>query len=219
MRLPHPRGTKALSLDARRRLATPLSRPKAASTLRSNTMTNFPATTTASSLPADAKTVQDLKLADALGYERPANIRNLIKRHADLLGAMGPLLHREAMVGIGSGAKRAVTEYHLNQAQAAFIIAKAGTKRADSLTVKMAEVFTLFSEGGLVAAHAEAQASLDTIEERERQRRLALHAEERAGRSNAFEALSRSRGTPSKRQRDNAKWRRLARKAEREAGL
>ena len=48
-------------------------------------------------------TVKDLQLAEALGYERPSNIRNLIKRHATSLEAMGSLLHREAMIATAKG--------------------------------------------------------------------------------------------------------------------
>lgn len=151
----------------------------------------------ASATPALTEaTVQDLRLAELLGYERPTNIRNLIHRHAATLKAMGPLLHREAMVAIGSGAMRSVTEYHLTRAQAAFIVAKAGTKHADSLTAKMAEVFALYNAGGLVAVNPTAEAELAAIEERERQRRRALHEEERAGRDSAFAALRG--GNPSR---------------------
>jgi hypothetical protein len=55
----------------------------------------------------------------------------------------------------------------------------------------MAEVFALFSVGGLVAADAAAQADLAAIEERERQRRRAIHEEEREARDSAFQLLRR----------------------------
>lgn len=76
------------------------------------------------------KTVPDLHLAEALGYERPTNIRALIKRHLPMLEAMGSLHQREAMVEAGKGARRSVTEYHLNRAQTAFLVAKSGTNQA-----------------------------------------------------------------------------------------
>lgn len=148
-----------------------------------------PATISASALPASRdKTVQDMALAKALGYERPTNFRTLIKRHEATLEAMGPLHHVEAMVEIGSGARREVTEYHLNRAQAAFLVAKAGTVLADSLAVKMAEVFALYSAGGLVAVDAKAQAELDAIAIREAERRR-VHEEEKEARDMGFRAL------------------------------
>lgn len=137
------------------------------------------------------KTVPDLHLAEALGYERPTNIRALIKRHLPILEAMGSLHQREAMIEVGKGARRAVTEYHLNRAQTAFLVAKSGTKLADSLAVKMAEVFAMFAEGKLSVVDEQAQAELLDIESRERVRRLALHAEEKAARDGAFAIMRR----------------------------
>ena len=155
----------------------------------------------ADTIPAlEEPTVQDLRLAELLGYERPSNIRNLIKRHSPTLEAMGPLLHREAMVEIGSGAARAVTEYHLNRAQAAFIIAKAGTKLADSLTVKMAEIFALFTEGRLVAVDEVSAEEVAAIEARERARSRAIFEEEREARDWGF-ALLRSGGNRRRRRK------------------
>lgn len=145
-------------------------------------------------------TVQDLRLAELLGYERPANIRNLIKRHLPMLEAMGPLLQREAMVEIGSGATRAVTEYHPNRAQAAFLIAKAGTKLADSLTVKMAEIFAMFSEGRLVPVDETSAEEIAAIEARERARSRAIFEEEREARDMGF-ALLRSSGSRKRRRK------------------
>lgn len=115
-------------------------------------------------------TVHDLRLAEALGFKRPANIRNLIKRHRAILEAIGPLLQREAMVGIGSGAKRAVTEFHLSKAQAAFIIGKSDTREAESVLALISESFAMLSEGKLVAADEAAQAELDAAAARAAER-------------------------------------------------
>ncbi len=149
-------------------------------------------TTNAVPLPtAAAATIADIQLAKALGYGRPTNIRLLIKRHLPLLEAMGLVHQREAPIVSGKGRVSTVTEYHLNPAQTAFIIAKSGTKHADSLTVKMAEVFALFSEGGLVAVDAAAEAQLAGIEARETERRGLIAAEEREGRNAAFAIMKR----------------------------
>lgn len=167
---------------------------------------------------AGEEVVQDLKLAEALGYKRPTDIRKLIKRHAPLLEGMGLLRHGGAPIISGKGRVSTVTEYHLNRAQTAFIIAKAGTKQADIALAEVSEVFALFSEGGLVAANGEAQASLDAIEERARQRRIA-HAEEMEARSDAFKALSQHRSPVSKRKLAKSRLRAAQAKADRERGL
>ncbi|SHG33080.1 DNA polymerase [Kaistia soli DSM 19436] len=149
-------------------------------------------TTNAMPLPTSAAaTIVDIQLAEALGYQRPTDIRKMIKRNSAILEAMGSLRHSGVMIEAGKGARREVTEYHLNRAQAAFIIAKSGTKQADNLAVKMAEVFALFSEGGLVAADAAAEAKLAGIEARETERRGLIAAEEREGRDAAFAILKR----------------------------
>lgn len=145
-------------------------------------------------LPAAAEArVQDLALAERLGYRRTTDIRKLIKRHAPMLEAMGSLRQHAAMIVTGKGAKRSVTEYHLNRAQTAFIIAKAGTKIADSLAVMMAEVFALFSEGKIAPTSDDAEAELAAAAERERTRRRALYEEERDARSEAFKFLNQGR--------------------------
>lgn len=156
-------------------------------------MTTTPAPRAAPSLALTEIIVHDLALAAALGYERPANIRNLIKRHTALLEAMGPLLQREAMVAIGSGARRAITEYRLTRAQAAFIIAKAGTKRADSLAVSIAEVFAMAADGHLAPVGEVASAELGAIRERQDSRLAAIVAEEQEARSEAFSLIGRGR--------------------------
>ena len=50
--------------------------------------------------------VLDLQLAEALGFERPRKIRDLIARNKAELGRFGPTPCRTAMVRIGSGARR-----------------------------------------------------------------------------------------------------------------
>lgn len=155
----------------------------------------------ADTIPAlEEPTVQDLRFAELLGYERPSNIRNLIKRHLPTLEAMGLVLQREAPIVSGKGRTTIGTEYHLNRAQAAFIIAKAGTKRADSLTVKMAEIFALFTEGRLVAVDEVSAEEVAAIEARESARSRAIFEEEREARDWGF-ALLRSGGSRKRRRK------------------
>lgn len=147
----------------------------------------------AHSLAFSESTVQDLDLAKALGYERATSIRVLIKRNLPMLEAMGPLHQAEAMVVIGSGARRSITEYRLTRAQAAFIIAKAGTKRADSLAVSIAEIFAMAADARLAPVDASAAAELGTIGQRLDARLAAIVAEEQEARSGAFALLGRGR--------------------------
>ncbi len=69
------------------------------------------------------------------------------------------MLQSERQLRSGKGRVTLVTEYHLNRAQAAFIIAKAGTKRAESLAAMMAEVFAMFYEASSLAVDQAARKS------------------------------------------------------------
>lgn len=97
------------------------------------------------------------------------------------------------MVRIGSGARRLVVEYHLTQAQAAYIIAKAETRRALVMTVHMAELFAMHSDGRLVGIDTTAAAELQASQDRAADRLRAIHIEEREARSDAFKILARGR--------------------------
>ncbi|MGL4962397.1 MAG: hypothetical protein ACRC67_14270 [Inquilinus sp.] len=128
------------------------------------------------------KLVEDTVLGERLGYEHPRQIRRLIAANRDALEAMGDLYSIGTDVLTSKGARHKVTVYHLTRAQAAFLVSKARTKRADSLAIVIAEVFALFTEGGLVAKDAEAVAKLDAITERARERdsdRVAMRAASR----------------------------------------
>lgn len=169
-------------------------------------MTIIPTLQAAHSPALSEPTIRDLDLANALGYERPTDIRKLVKRHQPLLEAMGSLRQRGAMILAGKGAQRSVTEYHLTRAQAAFIIAKASTKRAGSLAVTIAEIFDMAAAGRLVPVDEAAAAELGAVTERQDARLAAIVEEERDARSDAFAILGRGRSyRPSGRQRLRAK--------------
>lgn len=154
-----------------------------------NDITNAPSE---AALPAtEETTMQDLQLAERLGYKRLADIRKLIKRHQPSLEAIGPLRHGGAMVGIGSGASREVTEFHLTKAQATFLIAKAGTKEADNALILVSEAFAMLMEGKLVAADEAAQAELDAAAARAAERRR-LMREEKDDYSRIMKSFSKS---------------------------
>lgn len=136
-------------------------------------------------------TMQDLQLAERLGYRRLTDIRKLIKRHQVSLEAIGSLRHRVAMIETGKGASREVTEFHLTKAQATFLIAKAGTKEADSALILVSEAFAMLMEGKLVAAGEAAQAELDAAAARAAERHR-LMREEKDDFSRILKGFSRS---------------------------
>jgi hypothetical protein len=156
-------------------------------------MSVLPAIPASSALVLSEPTVRDLDLANALGFQRPTSIRVLIKRNLPMLEAMGSLHQIDAMIVAGKGARRAVTEYRLTRPQAAFIIAKAGTKRADSLAVSIAEVFAMAADGRLAPVDEAASAELGAVRERQESRLAAIVAEEQEARSEAFALLGRGR--------------------------
>jgi hypothetical protein len=85
-------------------------------------------------------------LGESLGFDRPRNIRDLIERNLEELRTYGPTPHRTAMVMIGSGAKRNVQEYWLNEEQALLICMFARTTRAQAVRREVITVFTAWRQ-------------------------------------------------------------------------
>lgn len=137
--------------------------------------------------------VPDLRLATALGYARPNDIRKLIVRHAEMLAVIGggSLRHHGATPVTGG---KTATAYELTKAQAAFLIAKSKTAEADSLTALMAEVFAMATDGKLAPTSESAAVALSAAVERDQVRRGINVKEEREARSIAFDFLKRSPG-------------------------
>lgn len=146
---------------------------------------------TESALTFSEPTVPDLRLGEALGYERHADIRELIKRHAEALETIGVL--RTVRKTSGANGGRPTTEYHLNRAQTAYIVGKAKTKRAVSMAVLMAEVVAMFTEGRLVAVDQAAADELQAAGARERERRRLIHEEDKQARYTALKMLNSGR--------------------------
>jgi hypothetical protein len=86
--------------------------------------------------------ILDTDLAEALGYERPRVIRDLIKRYDAALTALGPLCRTVRQTG-----GRPAEEFYLNKAQAVFITTQSGTTRAVEITVKVAQKFDAYERG------------------------------------------------------------------------
>lgn len=90
--------------------------------------------------------IRDLDLAEKLGYERPRKIRDLIQR----LVCEGKFNDSDICPTVGQNAGkrgRPSTEYHLNEEQALYVIAKSETAEADRLLKVMIRVFVLARKG------------------------------------------------------------------------
>ena len=94
--------------------------------------------------------VLDLRLADALGFKAPREIRRLIKRYLRQLGAVGTLCHRATKSASGMG--RPGFEYWLNRAQTGFVITRSETPRALAATLEILSIWEAYEAGELVPA-------------------------------------------------------------------
>lgn len=109
------------------------------------------------------ETVRDLDLAQALGYGRPDSIRVLIKKKLPMLEQFGSLHRSDAVITAGKGAKREVTEFHLNRKQAIHLTTQAGTPKARAMTVLVVEVFDKFLDGKVQPVDRETALELEKL--------------------------------------------------------
>lgn len=100
----------------------------------------------------DEPRVRDLKLAEGLGFDRPSNVRNVIRRHAEELRAHGLVLQIEAPIVSGKGRVQNVSEYWLNEPQALLICMFARTPAAAEVRRQVVAVFLAWRRGELTAA-------------------------------------------------------------------
>ncbi len=109
-------------------------------------MTEVINTTILSALtPADLNTtisaeprIPDLKLAEALGFGRPRDIRQLIERHREALERLGGICGTVPQI---RGRGRPSSEFWLTKKQALFVCTKSETERATDITIMVVEVF------------------------------------------------------------------------------
>lgn len=88
--------------------------------------------------------ILDIRLAEALGYERPADIRPMIERHVEALERLGGII-RTVRKNVGRG--RPANECWLTKRQAIYIAAKSETDRAVEITIQVVEVFDAVTSG------------------------------------------------------------------------
>lgn len=95
-------------------------------------------------------TVTDTQLAKDLRCENPHAVRRLVKRNARWLEHMGPLHQSHLRVIDAAHGEKRTTQYRLSIPQAVFIAARVDTPDAQSFSVMMAEILSLYLRGGLV---------------------------------------------------------------------
>lgn len=118
--------------------------------------------------------IQDLHLAEQLGFDRPRDIRNLIKRNEDKLLKFGVCVTVAQTSGEQGG--RPATEFYLNQRQAVFICMKSETDRAFDVQVEIVRVFDAYLNGELKPTLPKSYADAlrlyaDQVERNEQQQR------------------------------------------------
>lgn len=93
--------------------------------------------------------VYDLELAERLGFDRPADIRKLIKRNEEKLLKFSHIATVARCVELGNGAKRDVAEYYLNQKQSIWLCMKSETDKAFDVQAEIVRVFDAYLTGGV----------------------------------------------------------------------
>lgn len=111
--------------------------------------------------------VLDTALAEALGFDRPRDIRKLIERHMDELKTYGDVATvisepaAETATGIRANlarnsrrGRKAEAEYTLNEQQALLICLFSRTEKAIEVRRSVIEIFTAFRRGRAAASPA-----------------------------------------------------------------
>lgn len=91
--------------------------------------------------------VQDLRIAEALGFEKPLNIRKLIKRNTAELGQHGEVFSTVEKTSPSGG--RPGEEFWLNEPQSVLICMFSRTDRAAEVRAEIVKVFMAWRRGHL----------------------------------------------------------------------
>lgn len=95
----------------------------------------------------------DLTLAERLGFERPRDIRKLIRRNQAKLQRFGHCATVARCIEIGQGGKREVSEYYLNQKQSVWVCMKSETDLAFDVQAEIVRVFDAYLRGDLLPGY------------------------------------------------------------------
>src|SRR5690349_18807032 len=91
--------------------------------------------------------VQDLRIAEALEFQNPLDIRKLIRRNADELQKHGGFFATVAKNGDPMGRGRPGEEYWLNEPQSILVCMFARTDRAAEVRAEIISVFIAWRRG------------------------------------------------------------------------
>ncbi|MFY7960724.1 MAG: hypothetical protein ACOVVK_11660 [Elsteraceae bacterium] len=93
--------------------------------------------------------ILDMRLAERLGMKNVHSIRPLIEKNRAELEMHGPISAAPRMVVTGSGAKREVIEFWLNEGQALVVCMLSRTKIAPTIRYEVITVYQAFRAGRL----------------------------------------------------------------------
>lgn len=93
--------------------------------------------------------VNDIRLAEVLGFLHPRRIRSLVRRHLAALKALGEV--RTTAVQTSAKGGRPNEAYMLTKKQALFVCTKSETPKATEITIQIVEVFDEVTKGDVPA--------------------------------------------------------------------
>lgn len=134
--------------------------------------------------------ILDITLAHQLGYERPRDIRNLIKRHTEELEALGRFASIRANPGPRGG--RPATAFYLNRDQSLMLTVLSDTKLAGVERIRVIQVFSEYERRNLKAVYADTADRLVSYDA-QREERIRQYREEKEARADALRFISQGR--------------------------
>lgn len=95
--------------------------------------------------------VHDLRIGEVLGFQRPINVRKLVRRHHKEIRRHGELSFQSGNSISGKGRVMASEEFYLNEAQALVVCMHAQTPQAVEVRAQIINVFLAYRHGKLTA--------------------------------------------------------------------
>lgn len=108
--------------------------------------------------------VRDLLIAERLEMKNPHSIRMMIEGNRAELEGYGPISAEMRMVAIGSGARRKVIEYWLNEGQALVICALSRTPKAAAVRKELIDVYLEYRRGRQAPTRARRGTRVDFLQ-------------------------------------------------------